>query len=179
MLVPMVEIREVGPDAWATWRILRQTALAEAPYAFGSRLADWQGASDVEQRWRDRLALPGSHNLLAMLDGRAVGMASGVPGPDPSVAGLVGMWVAPAARGRGVGDSLIEEIEGWARSAGALAIRLTVSDGNGRASGLYERNGFLATGEVEVTDGRVEHVWVKPISPGSPGSAGYSGSPER
>lgn len=50
------------PDDWPIWRELRLAALAEAPQAFGSRLADWQGEGDREERWRDRLSIPGSCN---------------------------------------------------------------------------------------------------------------------
>lgn len=53
--MPVIELRVLTPDHWPAWRELRLAALAEAPYAFGSRLADWQGDRDREQRWRDRL----------------------------------------------------------------------------------------------------------------------------
>ena len=56
----MIDILVLTPDDWPTWRELRLAALAEAPGAFGSRLADWQGDGDREQRWRDRLSVPGS-----------------------------------------------------------------------------------------------------------------------
>ncbi|WP_280698470.1 GNAT family N-acetyltransferase [Kitasatospora sp. GP82] len=143
----MIELRVLTPDDWALWRELRLAALAEAPYAFGSRLADWQGEADREERWRGRLEIPGSHNILAQLDGRPVGMASGIPTEQEGVAELISMWVSPAARGRGVGDMLIGEVARWARRQKAGLLSLAVMPDNAHASMLYRRNGFEDTGE--------------------------------
>lgn len=138
----MIEIRAIGPDDWRTWRDLRLAALADAPDAFGSRLADWRDAT--EQRWRDRLAATGT-NLVAYLDGTPAGMASGIRGDDPAVTGLISMYVAPFARGHGVGDRLVTAVADWAASTGATALHLDVKAGNGPAAALYRRNGFTVS----------------------------------
>jgi GNAT superfamily N-acetyltransferase len=143
-----IELRVLTPDDWPVWRELRLAALAEAPHAFGSRLADWQGPHDRAERWRERLALAGSHNLVATLDGTLAGMATGVPANDPGVVEVMSMWVQPAARGRGVGDRLLAEIERWARTRGARTLRLAVTAGNRAATGLYLRHGYRPTGEL-------------------------------
>nr|WTA69308.1 GNAT family N-acetyltransferase [Micromonospora sp. NBC_00855] len=144
----MIEIRVLTPDDWPTWRELRLAALTEAPAAFGSRLADWQGDGDREQRWRDRLSIPGSHNLVAVLDGRPVGMSSGVPTADPLMMDLISMWVHPDARGKGVGDCLVDEVARWAHERGADRLRLSVMPDNTPAKALYERVGFTQTDEL-------------------------------
>lgn len=143
----MIELRVLAPDDWPIWRELRLAALAEAPYAFGSRLADWQGDGDRAERWRGRLEIPGSHNLVALLDGRPAGMASGVP-TEHRVVELISMWVHPDARGRGVGDRLLAAVEQWARQERAEVLKLAVVEGNAAAAGLYRRNGFQLTAEV-------------------------------
>ncbi|MEC3992139.1 GNAT family N-acetyltransferase [Actinacidiphila sp. DG2A-62] len=143
----MIELRFLGPDDWPVWRDLRLAALAEAPYAFGSTLAQWQGDGDREERWRNRLAIPGSHNVVAAGPDGPVGMAGGVPGEQPDAAELISMWVSPAARGRGVGDLLIAEITRWAAQRGATVLRLSVMPDNRAAAALYERHGFADTGE--------------------------------
>lgn len=97
----------LSEDDWKMWRELRLAALAEAPYAFGSQLADWQGQGDREERWRGRLAIPSGYNIMAILDGQPVGMASGVPADEDGVVELISMYVAPRGRGRGVGDRLL------------------------------------------------------------------------
>ncbi|HSJ22063.1 MAG TPA: GNAT family N-acetyltransferase [Nocardioidaceae bacterium] len=161
----MTDLRTLGPEDWKLWRGLRLAALAEAPQAFGSRLVDWQGEGDREERWRERLGIPGSRNVVAVLDGEPVGMASGVPADDDSVE-LISMWVAPSARGRGVGDALVREVERWARESGARVLRLDVAEDNAAAQALYERRGFTLTGELGelMADGvRRERVMAKAL----------------
>src|SRR5579875_3297701 len=51
-----VVLAAVGPEDWRRWRALRLAALAEAPWAFSSTLAQWSGPGDTEARWKDRLA---------------------------------------------------------------------------------------------------------------------------
>jgi ribosomal protein S18 acetylase RimI-like enzyme len=145
----VIELRVLTPDDWPLWRELRLAALSEAPYAFGSRLADWQGMGDRAERWRGRLSIPGSYNIVAVVDGRPGGMVSGVPDDEQdNAAELISMWVSPTVRGRGVGDELIAAVERWARQAGAGQLKLAVTDGNENASALYRRSGFKVTGEL-------------------------------
>lgn len=148
-LIEQIEVKVLTPDDWAIWRELRLTALADAPYAFGSRLADWQGDGDREERWRARLEIPGSYNLVAALDGAPVGMASGVPGPHDGVVELISMWVGAAGRGRGVADRLVRTVEEWGLRAGAGVLRLNVMPDNVRALAFYRRIGLAEAGEEE------------------------------
>lgn len=143
----MLELRTVEADDWRLWRELRLAALAEAPYAFGSTLAQWQGPGDREERWRARLSIPGAHDLVVLLDGGPVGMASGVPDEEAATAELISMWVSPTARGKGVGDYLIQAVERWAVDRGATTLWLSVMPDNHKATALYERHGFTDTGE--------------------------------
>lgn len=61
-----------------------------------------------------------------------------------------GIFVAPAARGKGVGTALLAAIVDEARGRGYPAVRLDVIDSNPRAKALYAREGFI----VE----KVEHL---------------------
>jgi ribosomal protein S18 acetylase RimI-like enzyme len=162
----VIELRVLTPDDWQVWRQLRLAALAEAPDAFGSRLANWQGEGDREERWRARLTIPGSFNVVAVLDGQPAGMASGVPAGG-GAAELISMWVSPAARGHGVGDQLVRAVERWARQVRSAVLRLAVAPGNVNAAVLYRRNGFHLTGELGdlMPDGvRREHIMAKELS---------------
>jgi GNAT superfamily N-acetyltransferase len=158
----MIDLHDVGPDDWKAWRELRLAALGEAPYAFGSQLADWIDAP--EERWRQRLGEPGAYQVIASIDGTPVGMAGGFP--DNDTAELVSMWVAPAGRGKGVGNALMQAVEDWARGTGAGTLELSVVPGNDPAHDLYLRHGYVDTDELGdlMADGvRRELVMRKPL----------------
>jgi len=134
----------VTSDDWQEWRQLRRDALEEAPHAFGSTLAEWSGAGDIEQRWRDRLDAA-SVNLIAELDGLAVGMVSLAAAEDQE-AEVISMWVAPSARERGIGAALLQEAIALARVDGACCVTLDVTVGNEPAINLYTKAGFVDAG---------------------------------
>jgi ribosomal protein S18 acetylase RimI-like enzyme len=143
----LLAIRQLTPDEWPLWRVLRLQALSDAPYAFGSKLADWQGIGDSQERWRDRLtSVP--VNLIAFLDGRPVGMVSATKRDDNGTVELISMWVAPSGRGSGVGDALVIAVMEWARQQQALRLSLDVKQGNEFATALYRRHGFVDAGQL-------------------------------
>ena len=138
----VLRLDRVAEDRWSEWREVRLRALADSPQAFSSTLEDWERAE--ETRWRARLRdVP--FNILARRGERAIGMisASVVRSGD---ALLVSMWVAPEARGQGVGDALIGAVIRWAREQGAGRIGLDVRESNRTAQSLYRRNGFRESG---------------------------------
>ncbi|MCC3317328.1 GNAT family N-acetyltransferase [Nocardia africana] len=169
----MIDIRAVDADDWRLWRRARLAALAGAPDAFRTRLADWQGEGDREERWRARLSIPGAHDLLALRHGEPVGIASGVPEPDRGAARVISIWVDRSARGLGVGDLLLGSVERWAAENRYTTLRLGVFADNEHAIALYRRNGFEFESERQPTaqpavldaDNRVERIMVKGIVP--------------
>jgi ribosomal protein S18 acetylase RimI-like enzyme len=145
-----IEVRAVRVDDWTLWRDVRLAALGEAPYAFGSTLAEWQGEGDTELRWRARLtALP--LNLLAYVNGQAAGMVSATAVNPAGTIELISMWVAPFARGQGVGDSLVAAVIEWARGQRAARIALAVVKSNQHAIALYCRHRFADAGAIDCT----------------------------
>jgi ribosomal protein S18 acetylase RimI-like enzyme len=165
----VIRIQRLTAEDWRLWRELRLEALAEAPYAFCSTLASWQGAGDTEARWRRRLS-DAPLNLVAWYDEEPAGMASGTaPETETGAAAgaaagtpseaevdlglcpeLISMWVAPFARGTGVADALITAVSDWAVAEyTAPAVTLSVREGNTRAIGLYQRHGFVDIGRSE------------------------------
>ena len=56
------------------------------------------------------------------------------------------MWVAPEARGTGLGDALVEAVIAWGAAHGRTAVKLEVAVFNTPAIRLYQRHGFVVTG---------------------------------
>ncbi len=107
--VSPVEIRTLCADEWAVWREVRLRSLAEAPEAFGSKLADWQGSNDREDRWRSRFDNVAFNAVAAVCEGgQVVGTVGGMHHSPGSIE-LISMWVAPEVRGTGVGDALLND----------------------------------------------------------------------
>ena len=143
----VTDLLALRPEDWTVWRDLRLAALDDDPGAFRAPIADMLGRRDDERFWRERLELPGSHNVAAFQHGEPVGMVSVVI--EDEGAHLFSMWVAPRARGTGVADTLIEEALGWARVSDAGALRLDVDEDNARAAAVYRRHGFELSGASE------------------------------
>jgi len=157
----MVTVRTLTPDEWPLWRALRLAALAEAPNAFSSTLAEWSGPGDSEARWRERLAnVP--YNVVASIGGEPAGIASGTA-PSGDGVELISMWVAPHARGRGVGDVLIAAVVDWGRRNGVHRIELDVMSANEHALRLYERNGFCLV-DAQPADAKCERRMARDLA---------------
>jgi GNAT superfamily N-acetyltransferase len=98
-------VLRLASDDWAQLRAARLAALAEAPYAFFSTLA--QEEQFTEETWRERA---GRGTTFAAWDGDAiVGLATGLDRGDDGWH-LVGMWVSPKLRGSGVADRLVAAV---------------------------------------------------------------------
>jgi ribosomal protein S18 acetylase RimI-like enzyme len=155
-----VVVRRVEPDEWQSFRGIRLAALADAPYAFVTTLAE---AEDFpEQLWRSHAT--GGGTLLAWRDDRPVGLvAVYVPEDQPH---LVMMWVEPESRGTGVVEALIDAVVAWAGQRDAEHVGLWVVQGNERAERAYQRYGFRRTGRSQPVPGRpdeVEHEMTYPL----------------
>ena len=74
-------------------------------------------------------------------DGNAIGTAALAGNGD--WAEIKRMWVAPAARGRGLSRRLLAALESHARAEGIVVIRLETGIHNTEALGLYARTGYL------------------------------------
>ena|SRR2546421_1641766 len=142
-----MSVRRALVEDWRELRGLRLRALADAPDAFLTTLAEASARSEDE--WREWV-----ENTILFADDEFTGMAGGFV-QDDGTPMLIGMWVAPERRGTGLAEELARAVIEWARGLGAPRIVLWVVIGNTPAERFYERIGFVPTGvEADLRNGR-------------------------
>ncbi len=147
-----MSVRQLLPDDWQTLREIRLAALLDAPYAFASSYEMTLKRS--EEEWRSWPA----HGVAfgAFAAGEPVGMVGASPvNLDPDTVHLIAMWVAPAVRGAGAAETLIDAVVQWATNRGSRSVSLEVSTANDRAAAVYLRNGFTYSNESPSVPGTV------------------------
>src|SRR5205823_12948223 len=109
---------------WQALREIRLQALRDAPDAFASTYA--REAAFGADEWHRRATRDGS--FIAFLPEVAPAGLGGGYLATPEVVELVGMFVRPQARGRGVGEAVIDAVAGWARKRDARTVHLWVTE---------------------------------------------------
>ncbi len=139
-----IVIERLGPDEGERLRAIRLRALRDTPEAFASSYEKESQFSP--DKWAERLKNPESRWMVATAGGADVGLVHGRA--EEGRMHLLAMWVAPEARGAGVGARLVDATVAWAREYGAEEVELWVVDGNEPARILYARKGFTPTGRT-------------------------------
>ena len=135
-----VLVRRADPqDASDIARVLRQSFLE---YQDQYTPEGFAATTPGEQQVRIRMA-EGS-TWVALLSNAIIGTASVVE-KDDAVLYVRGMAVLPAARGRGIGELLLREIEVFALGNGCTRLLLSTTPFLTGAIRLYERFGFQRT----------------------------------
>lgn len=88
----------------------------------------------------------GGHFWVAEIDGTLVGM-TGIERTDAETGRLRRMRVTTAERRRGVAEALLETAERFCREQGFRRLILDTTEQQTAAHRLYEKHGFLRTGE--------------------------------
>ena len=154
-------VRRVCEHEWREVRDLRLEALRDpaAPIAF----LDTVDAALLRPDgfWQERAAGAASTDTAAQFvaidEGAWVGSVSVLrrrPGDrdahgrilDEPRSDVVGVYVRPDHRGRGIIDDLLAAAAGWAGSHGDASLALEVHADNARAQAAYRRGGFRPTG---------------------------------
>jgi GNAT superfamily N-acetyltransferase len=130
-----VEIRGERADGPAG-RALLVAYIADAT----TRIGEWD-ETRTPPAGADSMAPPGGAFLVARLSGEPVGCA-GLVRLDEGTGEVKRMYVAPAARRRGLARRLLAGLEEAARAAGYARLRLDTSAGQPEARALYEASGY-------------------------------------
>jgi len=143
-----MRIRAVRPGEGARLRELRLRAVGEAPHAYFHSLdGETQTPVSYWEDWATGGAGGDRVMFVAVEDGSWHAMAGCVLRADGSgTLDATGMWVAPEARGRRLGELLVEAIVAWGRERGATRMEFAVTETNEVAIALYRRLGFTPTG---------------------------------
>jgi ribosomal protein S18 acetylase RimI-like enzyme len=145
-----VTIRMLGPADAAAFKSLRLRGLRESPEAFGSTYEE-EADRPIEEAG-ERLARGPDDAVYGAVDddGALVGVA-GLHRPGNRKgrhrAGIWGMYVAPEARGHGLGRALLQALADHARTLdGVHRLELGVTTTNTPARELYRAFGFVTYG---------------------------------
>ena len=141
-------IRLLTADDAVEYRPVRLRALVEHPHAFGSDAQEWRNTPIEEVA--ARLHRPDSFVLGAFIDGALVGTAGAYRVDRVKLrhkASIVGVYVAPEARGQGIGRALVSAAMERARAwEGVTQLHLSVAVPNDAARQLYLSLGFRVYG---------------------------------
>jgi len=138
-------VRRLLPEDAARYREIRLEGLRVSPEAFGNTF-EAENARPIEL-FADRIR--DSETMGAFEGAEILGVAGlrANQGPKESHKGmLVGMYVRPRARNRGVGRRLVEAVIEVARTRGVELLQLAVVSDNEPARRLYARLGFVEYG---------------------------------
>jgi GNAT superfamily N-acetyltransferase len=140
------EIARIRVDSW------------RAAYAgiVPGHLLDGMEASAFAERLAPRLGTP-DHGVLVMraAAGAIRGFAIAAPSRDDDAAGegeIQAIYLAPEARGQGIGGPLLEAACAWLADQGFEMVLLWVLTANDPARRFYARLGFVPDGATRMLD---------------------------
>ena len=159
--------RRLGHADAAAYLVLRLQGLRDTPEAFGSSWQEEQGMTTEEVRGRLPEVGEEAAAFGAFSGDALVGTVSVVREQRRKLrhkAMLVGMLVAPAYRGQGVGQRLVQlAVAEAARWPGLQRLLLVVNAQNAPAVRLYQSAGFVTYGREEAAlnvDGHLHDEWL-------------------
>jgi ribosomal protein S18 acetylase RimI-like enzyme len=142
----------------ARWCIERYFAELSMPFDTG-----FDPSLSISADTRE-LTPPAGALILGRLRGRPIGCGALKFHPGEA-AELKRMWVAPEARGLGIGRRLLQELEQHARKAGADVLHLETNHALTEAIELYRRAGYREV--AAFNDEPYAHHWFEKRLPGS------------
>lgn len=140
------------PDDWPAVRVIYQEGIATGNATFETDVPSWE-------EW-DAAHLP-DHRLVARRGDEIVGWAAVVPVSDRcAYAGVAehSVYVAAAARGRGVGRQLLEALVASTEDSGIWTLQSGIFPENSVSLRLHEACGFRIVG-IRERLGQLQGQW--------------------
>lgn len=143
-------VRRIEASEGPVVKAVRLRSLATDPSSFASTYA--REAAFAEDEWTAWAASDASGDemttLLALRSGEPVGLVAAYRDDlQASLFHVIALWVAPEARGEGIGRRLLDEIEEWIAVCGGDCVQLAVADRAPAALHLYELAGYRPDGD--------------------------------
>jgi L-amino acid N-acyltransferase YncA len=148
----MIAIRAMSEADWPAVEAIYAEGIATGDATFETEPPSWDEF--------DAGRLP-AHRLVAVEDREIVGWAALSPTSSRECySGVVehSVYVAEAARGRGIGRALMEALVAGADAARLWTIQTSIFPENAASLGLHERLGFRVVGRRERI-ARLDGVW--------------------
>jgi phosphinothricin acetyltransferase len=139
----VVEVRAMTAEDWPAVEAIYAEGIATGHATFETTTPSW----DEFDRGRHR-----DHRFVAVEDGDVVGWAALSPTSSrPCYAGVAehSVYVASAARGRGVGRVLMKALLESADAGGIWTVQTSIFPENEASLALHERVGFRVVGRRE------------------------------
>ncbi len=141
-----INIREIRSEDAPSYRVALDAVCKERRFLAGLAAPPMKAS----QKFVDQNLARDNPHFVAVVDGAVVGWCDAIPGE--ASAGMahvarMGMAVAKAFRGRGIGRRLMEAVIEKARRRGLEKIELSVYSTNQAAVALYESAGFVVEGK--------------------------------
>lgn len=146
----MFVIKKLPKDRWPEFKALRLESLKQDPSAYGSSYEE--EAEFADDVWKRRIG----NALFALDEGKPIGMLSRILNErlkTKHYVEIVGAYVMPSYRGRGVGTKLLEEQLRLIRRKDSMKrivkVKLMVNPEQKAAVRVYKKAGFQVVGRAK------------------------------
>ena len=156
-----IRVELLTVEHWARARDLRLTSLRDSAHAFGGNLETESAHSETE--WRAKFET--LNYLVASVDGvdSAIMTVENLKGDFGATAWVGGCWSSPEYRGVGLLRAMFKFVDQHAQEMGWQRQGLGVWEDNYSAIAAYEKLGFVAMGEPQLSTRVANKFYIRMI----------------
>ena len=156
-----IKVELLTVEQWARARELRLASLRDSAHAFGGNLETESAQSESE--WRTKFET--LNYLVASVDGidSAIMTVENLKGDFGATAWVGGCWSSPEYRGVGLLRAMFKFVDEHAQEMGWQRQGLGVWEDNLPAIAAYEKLGFVAMGEPQLSTRVANKFYIRMI----------------